>query len=104
MVEDLIRRDGFSFRLRLGMVIADIRTSEMATEIGVCDSAISNIKSGTYNGSEETRLAMLKTLERRRPGTLAAIRTAEKVLETSPKEQPLIRRHDFSRSEHGRNY
>ena len=40
MVEDLIRRDGFSFRLRLGMVIADIRTSEMATEIGVCDSAI----------------------------------------------------------------
>lgn len=94
-MEDLIKCDGFPRRLRIGMAIADIQICRMADEIGMCSASVSNIKSGKYTSSAETRAAMMEVLERHRPGTLDEIRAAEKALITKPPNQPLLRWHDL---------
>ena len=77
-MEDLSRRSGFAWRLRVLMALADIRAGELSAESGICMKTIYNIRAGNHKPDLPVREKLLTTIEEWRPGTLGMMRAAEK--------------------------
>ena len=90
-INDLIDKKQFPRRLKLGMLIADIRACELADKTGISEVAIYRIRSKCRSSTEDERTRMLYEIERWRPGTLDAIRAVER--ELSEAYVPPLRSH-----------
>lgn len=88
-VYDMLDRERFPHRLRVGMEIADIRAGELAGMCGLSISAIYRARSAACDMSEEKRKELLEALEKWRPGTLAAVRAAEQEMKRQMPEHDL---------------